>query len=762
MRSRFKVLGKVLLSAALLGGAGRGQAQSASAVEGTVRDIHSAVVPNASIACATSVNSVETITDGSGHFSLDLSKCSTQELRISAKGFTTRSVSIGAAPTTELAIVLEPSAVGAIVTVSGVDTTIPDSPDSVLAIQRDDLRNPGAASVDESLRQIPGFTLFRRTSSRTANPTSQGVSLRGVGGSGASRAVVLLDGLPLNDPFGGWVYWGRIPYESIDQVEVLRGPGSDQYGSSAIGGVVSIRSRSPEPGERVSLDASYGTMRTPAISSYSSVGSQTVRGSVAAEFFRTDGYIPVAQESHGRVDTKANVGRFGVRPQIDLITSVGRAFIGGEFYEEVRANGTPLQTNDTRLKSIHFGLDRDMKRFGTVGVRLFDLAQEYHQSFSTMAGDRNSELLSRLQRVPSGAFGSNVRWTKDLKDQIVFAGLEYRRANGFSDETGFTAGRPSSRTETGGRQITAAGYAGGRLVFGRYTLNGTLRYDGSRQSEGRSIVRSLSGTTVSSTNFPARGESSLTGRASLMVRLSDRVRISAAYATGFREPTLNELYRGFRLGNVLTLANENLRAERAKDLEAAITFTGLSDRLYVRAGAYCISIKEAISNVTLSSTPSLITRRRDNLDSSHTCGLETEGKFSFASSLSLSADYLFVNSIVSASEGNPQLVGRRLPQVARHQFGMQLNWTPKTVGSFFVQLRGTGSQFDDDQNLFPLRKYAVLGAMYSRSLNRNIDFYGGIENAFNARVESGRTPVLTLGQPRTARLGLRLRLSRGQ
>src|SRR6476469_6340157 len=190
---------KVLLLFAvfLIGGVRLLHSQSVRTIEGTIRDTDSAVIPNASVECATPVHAGKTTTDGSGHFWLDPSQCSTRELRISATGFTTRLISIDAGSTTDLVITLEPSAVRALVNVSGVGTSIPDSPESLLAIRRDELRNPGAASLDEGLRQIPGFTLFRRTSSRTANPTSQGVSLRGVGGSGASRAVVLVDGIPL-------------------------------------------------------------------------------------------------------------------------------------------------------------------------------------------------------------------------------------------------------------------------------------------------------------------------------------------------------------------------------------------------------------------------------------------------------------------------------------------------------------------------------------------------------------------------------------
>src|SRR4029078_11264963 len=158
----------------------------------------------------------------------------------------------------ELDIMLIPSAVAEIVTVGRTESRRRDTPQSVVILNRNELRSDPATTIDEKLRQVPGFTLFRRAGSQTANPTSQGVSLRGTGGSGASRAAVTYDGFPLNDPFGGWVYWGRVPTESVRSVEVLRGSAGEVFGSSAIGGVIALNSRRPDDGRVLDLDASYG------------------------------------------------------------------------------------------------------------------------------------------------------------------------------------------------------------------------------------------------------------------------------------------------------------------------------------------------------------------------------------------------------------------------------------------------------------------------------------------------------------------------
>src|SRR5437762_8305647 len=136
-----------------------------------------------------------------------------------------------------------------------------DAPAAVTVITRDDVTHSASQTVDDLLRQVPGFSLFRRSSSIVGHPTTQGLSLRGIGPSGTSRALVLLDGVPLNDPFGGWVYWNRVPLQSIEQIEVVHGGGSSVWGNYALGGVVHVITRRPT--ERATLfEASYGTHDT--------------------------------------------------------------------------------------------------------------------------------------------------------------------------------------------------------------------------------------------------------------------------------------------------------------------------------------------------------------------------------------------------------------------------------------------------------------------------------------------------------------------
>src|SRR5439155_23759403 len=115
------------------------------------------------------------------------------------------------------------------VSATRTELQLSEVPGSAIQLSSTDVEANPALTLDDLLRQVPGFTLFRRSSSRVANPTTQGVSLRGVGGTGPSRALVLEDGVPQVDPFGGWIYWDRLPRAELSSIEVFRGGESNLY-----------------------------------------------------------------------------------------------------------------------------------------------------------------------------------------------------------------------------------------------------------------------------------------------------------------------------------------------------------------------------------------------------------------------------------------------------------------------------------------------------------------------------------------------------
>ena len=294
-------------------------------VKGVVRDPSGAAIAGALVELKAGSFHASQATDTQGRFSFSAVPSTSGTIAVHASGFADleRGWNPGA---TIQDIVLSPASVNqqVVVTATRTETRLSDVAGSAVVLAPQDLNATPALLVDDKLRQIPGFSLFRRSDSRTANPTSQGVSLNGLGASGASRVLVLEDGVPLNDPFGGWIYWGRIPQEELASLEVVRGGISSLYGSNALGGVIQFLARQPEEGPEFSLETSYGSEQTPDLSFWAGEEHGPWNAAVAADLFRTDGYVLVPVADRGSVDTPANakhasvditVGRkFGSRP----------------------------------------------------------------------------------------------------------------------------------------------------------------------------------------------------------------------------------------------------------------------------------------------------------------------------------------------------------------------------------------------------------------------------------------------------------------
>ncbi len=602
------------------------------------------------------------------------------------------------------------------VTATRTETRVADTPASVVVLSREAMQESAAPTLDDALRQVAGFTLFRRTGSRVANPTAQGVSLRGVGASGASRALVLDDGVPLNDPFGGWVYWGRVPEAALDRVEVLRGGASDLYGSSAMGGVIQfVRRRSG-----LEIEATAGSQETGTASLFAPGQRGAWSGNVAADFLSTAGYVLVRRGERGLVDVEADAKH----ATLDATLRYGNAFLRASYFRESRDNGTPLQENDTTLRHVALGVD--VSPFGgSLALRAYGSDQDYFQTFSAIAADRNSERLTVEQSVPSRGAGGSAQFTRAFGDRhVLVAGAEGRYARGVSDELRFTPAG-TFHVEAGGRQRTAAVYLEDLFALSsNVSVTAGIRADGWRNE----------------TETSASSEVQMNPRLSILWRTSDALSFSASAYTAFRAPTLNELYRGFRVGNVETLPNAGLKAEDLTGFEVGARARN------VRMTVFLMSISDTIANVTLSQTPAIITRQRQNLGRTRSIGAELDGEWRFGEAWRASAGLLFVDATVR----NGELRGNRLPQVARAQATAQASW--KRIGA---QLRWSSSQFDDDRNELPLDGYVVTDVFASHALRRGVDVTLAVENITNAEVEASATPVVTLGQPRAWRVGLR-------
>ena len=413
-----------------------------------------------------------------------------------------------------------------------------------------------------------------------ANPTTQGVTLRGVSGSGASRTLVVADGWALNDPFGSWVYWNRIPLAAVDRVEVVRGATGDLYGSDALGGVIQVLTLDTDrPRLRGLFEA--GSLDTYRASGFGGRRFGNWAISAGAEWQNTNGAYVVAEEDRGAVDVPAFSDYQSGFGTAGYGSGTWRATLRVNLASEDRGNGTPVQVNNTEWRQFS-GEFAGALAGGFWTARVTGGSQDYFQTFSAIAPDRQTERLTNDQTVPDDFFTVGGQWMRTWKAADVLIGAEARQTTADLFETRFpVVGAPVPTSSLDLEDKNASVY--GRVRF--------------MMSPDFSLVLGARGDRWEST----RSMGFFSPRASLTWRANDLASLQFSVARSYRTPTLNELYRGFRVGNVVTNANPLLAPERLTSLEGGVLFG--HGRASARVTAFYNVLDDAISNITLTTTP---------------------------------------------------------------------------------------------------------------------------------------------------------------
>jgi outer membrane receptor protein involved in Fe transport len=636
-----------------------------------------------------------------------------------------------------------------------------DLPAQVAVLQAEEISRSAALTVDDFLKEVPSFSLFRRSSSLVSHPSTQGVSLRGIGASGASRTLVVLDGAPLNDPVGSWVYWSMIPLLQIDKIEVDEGGVSALYGSSAMAGIIDIKTRKPAA-PLFDVQGLWGTRGTGDLDLFAGDKRGPISYSAGASLFRTDGFILIPQAFRGTVDVNANSQHETLNGRVDDQLSANTlVFLSGRYFNEVRGNGTPLQDNATREGFLQAGLRARSGDGSDWQGNFFSFDQRFRSSFSSVAPDRQSEALSLLQNEPAYGYGGNAQWSRPMPgSQLLMIGGEGRWIYARDYENAFS-GTSTRNRRIPGEQILAGGFfqdfwtpwwrlnviVGARLDYWK-------NYDASRTE----TVLPANTTTV--TLYPEVSKTTVTSRAGLVFRATRSFSLRGSFYQGFRAPTLDELYRPFRVGNILTNANANLGPEHVNGYEFGFNHQ-VTTSLFWRVTVFADRLDNPVSSVTLSTTPTLITQERENLGYANVKGAEAEVSYRLEQRWRFEGRYIFNQSVVGSFAANPLIVGNLLPEVPKHRTSADIYYShPKWVDTL-VEGRYESHRFDDSLNQRKLGSYFVLDLEVSRALSERWRGFLNLENAFNREYFVQTTPVPQIGTPILFSGGVRFHWSKG-
>ncbi|HEY5347599.1 MAG TPA: TonB-dependent receptor [Rhizomicrobium sp.] len=637
---------------------------------------------------------------------------------------------------------------------------------SVVQVSAADLRL--SPQLDTALGQVPGLSLFRRDSSLSANPTTQGVSLRSIAPSGAGRALVTLDGVPQNDPFGGWVIWSALPAEDIAGAQVVRGAGAGPYGAGALTGVIALTEQQGDG--LVAADASLGSLGTKraAASGGASIGPLQLFASASDE--TSDGWIPVAPDQRGAADDAVTLDarsaslRASVEPDAGTLISARAAV-----YDEKRDAGLVGAQSDAR--GVSAGLTIAHPENGDeLGWRLQGWVREtdFANSSVSIAPLRASATPSNDQyATPATGYGINaaLRGTNDWLNWEL--GADVRGTSGESrEDLTFVSGAFTTGRRSGGGTFVGGVYLESAARFEGWLLTAGLRADDWATTGGHQIQTVLAtGAVTQAQNFAARSGVVPTARLGVRRDFGDAFYLRSAAYGGFRAPSLNELYRPFRQGNNITIANPNLTPEKLYGAE--IGMGGVAGALNWDATGFWNQLHGAISNVTIGQGPGTfpgagfvpaggLLIQRQNVGDIDAYGLEAAAHYHLNDALSLNAAFDYVDAHVDGETQDPQLTGKRPAQAPRLTLTGGIGWAVSDRFSLTADARYESARFADDQNTLRLAPALTVNARVAWRLAEHLSAYIAADNIFNSRTQTTESAdgIFDDAAPRLLRIGL--------
>ncbi len=630
------------------------------------------------------------------------------------------------------------------------------APFSINLVDENELRRAPQLRLDDILRTtVPGFSLFRRNSSRTANPTTQGVTLRNFGPSGAGRTLVLLDGIPINDPFAGYVLWSQVPPASIESVLVSSGGGAGLFGNSALAGTIFLLSK-PMDTTSGFAEGSIGNAETYEASLDATVVHQPFAAAIFAERFSTGGYPVITPDQRGRVDNNASADSnlFDLRTEWQ-IGSNSSFRLGGRHFDDERGNGTHFTHNETHGNDISAAFAQKFpEQQAELQLSAYGQTRRFSSTFSSVNATRDIETPALDQfDVPANAAGGSIVWSMAAGGNHKFTlGGDARWVEGETNEAFFWNGTEFTRLRwAGGEQLFAGVFAEDTWsVSPSTTIVGGFRVDHWELFDGlRKETMRATGNVLTDTRFADRDGDEINGRIGARVKPMETLSLRGAFYTGFRVPTLNELYRPFRVGNDITNPNPELKPEHLIGGEVAAEWQA-TQTFRLTGTAFLNRMEDAVSNVTIGPGPGGgVIRQRQNVDLVIAPGFEATAEWQVISSVRLKGGYLFTHPTIERA-ADPALTGKLLAQTPENVVTAGVEWTPTAKWVVNAQLRYNDRQFEDDQNSRMLAPFTTFDAAVMYQFSQRGSATIRIENLFDTQIETGKSAdgLLSIGAPR--------------
>lgn len=637
---------------------------------------------------------------------------------------------------------------------------------------QEEIAREAPRTLDELLSQEPSFSLYRRQTSLFGNPTSAGVSLRNTGATAASRTLVLLDGIPQNDPFGGWVYWARYEPSTLDSVRIVPSAQSVVWGNQSPAGVVQMTSASPFE-ERHVMRIGGGSQGTVSgATTHTLVAEDGSLGVTFSSFgLHSDGFFAVTPSQRGTLDRRLEMDAYGADLKMAWKAAPGLTIEPMfSWYEEDRNNGTPLAENATEAMDFALRVTSEQENGLSLQALAYHQRRRFEAMFTSVNATRTAENPSLDQfHVPGNGTGGafTARWAPDGPWSVT-AGADFRQIDGATNENAsFIGGRFTRRREAGGEQGNAGLFvSAGYEAPSKTRIDANLRADGWWLDNGRRLERSLvTGKPLRVDLQEDRDGIEPSFSLALSQPLTEDLTAGLSAGTSFRLPTLNELHRPFRVRNDITEANPALDPERFYSVEGTLDWQA-ADCLSFEAGLFHHWIRDAIANVPITDPAQIAAifgtipaggsgQQRQNVDEARVLGLEAGAKWEPWQPLTLRLDGIWSDTEFTDSSKQPLLDGKPFPQAPDLRLIASADWRATAKLTFSAGYEYGSHQFDDALAARRIPSYASVRLGATWQARDNLLFTARVDNLFDEEIATGLSTdgIRTIAGPRALWVG---------
>lgn len=619
----------------------------------------------------------------------------------------------------------------------------------VLVLDREAIVSSGSGRIEDVLSSVAGFQQFRRSDSRSSNPSAQGATLRALGGNATSRALVLLDGVPMVDPFFGYIPFSAISPDRLGMIRVTRGGGAGAFGAGAIAGTIELESADAATlgpfGGGVLLNARGETEASAEIAPQLGNGFAVVSG----RWDRGQGFYTTPSDQRVPASARAkfeswSVGGRVVQPLSDTVELQARTL----FYDDNRT----LRFEGAESSSS--GKDASLRLVGRGDWQFDVLGYAQWRNFSNVviSSTRFVPVLDQHD-TPSTGLGGKIEIRPPVgPDHVLRLGTDYRRSRGHLEETAISAftGAVTANRRAGGTNGDFGLFVEDDWTLGDFILTAGARADRWTIQDGYFRELDGGGALAIDNSFDNRSGWEASFRGGVLAKLSEAVHLRGAAYSGLRLPTLNELYRPFVVFPVVTNANANLAIETLRGFEAGVELVPAAG-MKLALTAFDNRLKHAIANVTIATN----VRERRNVDEIRAQGIEVSAALE-SGNFSVQGSLAYTDAEVQGSGPAAALDGMRPAQTPKWAASGTIGWRPRENWLLSVTLRHVGAQFEDDLETDVLPAATTLDAFARVPLWDKLNLVLRGENLFDEKVFTrNQGGSIDLGAPRTVWVGLR-------